>query len=137
MANSKIKTPTPVAASAAPAGGDTVFVAYNSPVGIKFPMPDGRKVLIEGNAAHLRGKEKGTLPIGGFGLTRIAKSDWAYIVKTYGGSIDFTSGRLFAQDSRARAEDEAGEKSATRHGLEPVDTSRTNTKPIKASELGF
>ena len=41
---------------------DTVMVALNRTTGISFPMPDGRKVLIEGNAASLRGKEKGVLP---------------------------------------------------------------------------
>ena len=44
---------------------DTVMVALNRTTGIMFPMPDGRKVLIEGNAAGLRGKEKGVLPVGG------------------------------------------------------------------------
>ena len=29
---------------------DTVMVALNRTTGITFPMPDGRKVLIEGNA---------------------------------------------------------------------------------------
>ena len=60
---------------------DTVMVALNRTTGITFPMPDGRKVLIEGNAASLRGKEKGVLPVGAFGLTRVNADDWAYIDK--------------------------------------------------------
>ena len=56
---------------------DTVMVALNRTTGISFPMPDGRKVLIEGNAASLRGKEKGVLPVGAFGLTRVNADDWA------------------------------------------------------------
>ena len=80
---------------------DTVMVALNRTTGITFPMPDGRKVLIEGNAASLRGKEKGVLPVGAFGLTRVNADDWAYIEKTYGPHMEiFKSGLIFAQGRR-------------------------------------
>ena len=79
----------------------TVVVALNRAIGIQFAMPDGRKVLINGNAAHLRGKEKGVLPVGGFGLTTIAAEDWEYIKKTYGGMEVFENGLLFAAERKA------------------------------------
>ena len=83
---------------------DTVMVALNRATGITFPMPDGRKVLIEGNAASLRGKEKGVLPVGAFGLTRVNADDWAYIEKTYGPHMEiFKSGLIFAQARKADA----------------------------------
>lgn len=46
----------------------TVTVALNRATGIQFLMPDGRRVVINGNAVDLRGREKGVLPVGAFGL---------------------------------------------------------------------
>ena len=119
---------------------DTVMVALNRTTGITFPMPDGRKVLIEGNAASLRGKEKGVLPVGAFGLTRVNADDWAYIEKTYGPHMEiFKSGRIFAQARKADAVDEADERAELRNGLEPVDVEndpKAQTEPLQ-SKVGF
>lgn len=112
---------------------DTVMVALNRTTGIMFPMPDGRKVLIEGNAASLRGKEKGVLPVGAFGLTRVNADDWAYIEKTYGPHMEiFKSGLIFAQARKADAVDEADERAELRHGLEPVDVAKAQTEHSRA-----
>lgn len=119
---------------------DTVMVALNRTTGITFPMPDGRKVLIEGNAAGLRGKEKGVLPVGAFGLTRVNADDWAYIEKTYGPHMEiFKSGLIFAQARKADAVDEADERAELRNGLEPVDVENDHgaqTEPLQ-SKAGF
>ena len=119
---------------------DTVMVALNRTTGIMFPMPDGRKVLIEGNAAGLRGKEKGVLPVGAFGLTRVNADDWAYIEKTYGPHMEiFKSGLIFAQARKADAVDEADERAELRNGLEPVDVEndpKAQTEPFQ-SKVGF
>ena len=119
---------------------DTVMVALNRTTGITFPMPDGRKVLIEGNAASLRGKEKGVLPVGAFGLTRVNADDWAYIEKTYGPHMEiFKSGLIFAQARKADAVDEADERAELRNGLEPVDVKndpKAQTEPLQ-SKAGF
>lgn len=112
----------------------TVVVALNRAIGIQFAMPDGRKVLINGNAAHLRGKEKGVLPVGGFGLTTIAADDWAYIKKTYGRMEIFENGLIFAAERKADAAAEAAEKANLRHGLEPVDPEKTATRPNTGKE---
>ncbi len=112
----------------------TVVVALNRAIGIQFAMPDGRKVLINGNAAHLRGKEKGVLPVGGFGLTTIAAEDWEYIKKTYGGMEVFENGLLFAAERKADAVDMADERAALRHGIEPVDPENTATRPNDGKE---
>lgn len=119
------------AQKAAPAGAvDTVVVALNRASGIVFPMPDGRRVIINGNAAHLRGKEKGILPVGGYGLTTIARADWEFIEKTYGPSMKiFESGLIFAADRKANAVDMADERVELRHGLEPLDPEKTQTRP--------
>lgn len=110
---------------------NTVVVALNHPQGISFALPDKRRVTIVGNAAHLRGKGKGTLPVGGFGLNVIDAGDWEYIRKTYGNMTIFKSGLIFAQTSKEHAEDEAAEKDDTRHGREPVDPAKTNTEEAK------
>lgn len=111
-----------------------VTVALNRATGIRFPLPDGRTVLINGNAAHLRGREKGVLPVGGFGLTTIAADDWAYIKKTYGRMEIFENGLIFAAERKADAADEAAEKANLRHGLEPADPEKTATRPNTGKE---
>ena len=113
---------------------DTVMVALNRASGIVFPMPDGRKVLVEGNAASLRGKEKGVLPVGAFGLTRINAVDWASVEKTYGPHMEiFRSGLIFAQARKADAVDEADERAELRNGLEPVSVEEARTKPLESA----
>lgn len=123
------------ATQAAQANGKAmVTVALNRAIGIQFAMPDGRKVLINGNAAHLRGLEKGVLPVGGFGLTIIPAEDWEYIKKTYGGMEVFENGLLFAAERKADAVDMADERAALRHGMEPVDPENTATRPNDGKE---
>lgn len=111
---------------------DTVCVALNRPMGIKFPMPDGKTVTINGNSTHLIGKEKGELPIGAYGLTIIKESEWEYIIKTFGGMRIFTEGLCFATRRRHDAQDEAESRDDLRNGLEPVDVTKTETKEAGA-----
>lgn len=114
--------------AAAPAA-DTVVVALNRASGIVFTLPDGRRVTINGNAHHLRGKEKGILPVGAFGLTTIARADWEAIKKIYGKMKLFESGLIFAAERKADAVDMAEERAELRHGLEPIDPEKTQSKP--------
>lgn len=121
-------------AQAAKASGTAmVAVALNRATGIQFALPDGHKVLVNGHAAGLRGKEKGVLPVGAFGLTMVPAADWEYIKKTYGGMEIFQHGLIFAAERKADAADEAAEKAELRHGLEPVDPENTATKPDEAA----
>jgi hypothetical protein len=120
----------PVQSASAP-----VFIALCHPTGIKFSLPGGKTVLIKGNAHHLRGREKGILPVGGFGLTSVDKADWEEIKRVYGRMEIFKSGLIFAQDSRAKATDESGEKAELRHGREPVDPATTNTEAVNLSDI--
>lgn len=113
-------------------GTAMVAVALNRATGIQFAMPDGRKVIVNGNAASLRGKEKGVLPVGAYGLTMVPASDWEYIRKTYGGMEIFQHGLIFAAGRKADAADEAAEKAELRHGIEPVDPESTATRPDEA-----
>ena len=120
-------------AQAAKASGTAmVAVALNRATGIQFALPDGRRVLVNGNAASLRGKEKGILPVGAYGLTMVPAADWEYIKKTYGGMEIFQHGLIFASERKADAADEAAEKAELRHGIEPIDPESTATKPDEA-----
>jgi hypothetical protein len=113
-----------------------VFVALCHPTGIKFSLPGGKTVLIKGNAHHLRGREKGVLPVGGFGLTPVDQADWEEIQRVYGRMEIFKNGMIFAQDSRAKATDESDEKAELRHGREPVDPATTHTEAVNVADLG-
>lgn len=100
---------------------DTVYVALNHPQGITFLLDEGKtRVTIEGNAANLKGKEGGVLPVGGYGLTEVDRALWERVKATYGHLPIFRHGLIFAQDSADKAKDEAKEKKETRHGREPV-----------------
>ena len=115
--------------------GRTVVVALNRAQGLDFPMPDGRIVSIAGSNAGLRGQMTGVLPIGEFGLTEIAESDWLYIAKTWGEWKLFKNGLIFAQTKAEDAKAEAKEKAEFRHGFEPIDPERgAKTEPMKGGE---
>lgn len=127
-ASSKVQT---APETAVPSGGEIVAVACNMPSGVEFPLPDGRSVVLNGNAVHLRGQEMGALPVGAYGITMVKKDDWEQIEKTYGNMAIFKNGLVFAQKKKDDAEAQAAEQAETRHGFEPVDPERTATKPAK------
>ncbi len=104
-----------------------VTVSYNSPQSMIFPVK-GKEIRINGNAEHLRGKEKGVIPIGRFGYTRIEEADWEAIVAVYGSMSIFKNGLIFAEKSKSRAEDRADEQAEFRHGREPVTEEEMRTK---------
>ena len=114
----------------------TVCVALNRPIGLKFDMPDGRVVEINGNGEPLRGKEQGILTPGSFGLTIINAEDWEYILKTYGHLKIFTNGFCFAARKKTDAEEEAENRDDLRNGLEPVDVKATKTKEATEQDKG-
>ena len=99
---------------------DMVFVALNQPYSQTFVLAGGREVTLSGNAASLQGKDKGPLPVGAFGLTRISRDDWEEIARVYSGLAIFKKGLIFASDSRDEFESEALNREDTRHGLEPL-----------------
>ncbi len=107
-----------------------VTVSYNSPQSIVFTV-NGKEIRINGNAEHLRGKEKGVIPIGRFGYTRIDEADWEAIVAVYGSMAIFKNGLIFAEKLKSRAEDRADEQAEFRHGREPVTEDEMRTKELK------
>lgn len=107
-----------------------VVVAYNSPRGIIFNL-DGHKVLVKGNAEHLRGAEMGIIPVGRYGYTVMPASDWDQIKAVYGEMSMFKKGLIFSESNIPSAEARADEQEELRHGLEPVDVETTETEPVE------
>ena len=117
----RIPDPAPVVEPTQTTVSNTIVVALNYPLGITFDLSKERRVKLNGNAESLRGKDKGQLPVGAFGLTVIDRADWEEIKAKYGTMRLFRSGLIFVSDSKSNAEAEAEEKKETRHGLEAVD----------------
>lgn len=115
--------------------GDTVTVCSNYPRDLKFMVPDnfGRQVavVIKGNATNLRGKEKGIIPIGGYGVTTgVPKDAWEWILKHRPDDEFIKKGLVFATTA-AKARAAAKERAELRHGFEPADTKKANSRPYK------
>lgn len=108
---------------------ESVLVSLKHPQGIVFTMPDNRRVLVNGNAAHLRGLKKGILPSGGFGLTTVSRDDWDYIKKTYGSMSIFKNGLIFAGNDYASATDMQKDYDEIKSGMEPVSVG--NESPVE------
>lgn len=113
---------------------DTVCVALNHPFGIQYEMPDGRMVVLNGNATHLIGNDAKPLPVGAYGMTTIKAKDWEYIIANFGKQKIFTNGLCFATRKRADSQEEAENRDDLRHGFEPVDVKKTKTQPEKGKE---
>jgi hypothetical protein len=111
-------------------GKDMVTVAYNAARGIIFSL-NGKSIHINGSNIQLMGKEKGVIPVGQYGYTRIPAGDWEAIRKTYGSMEIFKNGLIFAEKSQDKAQGRAEEQAETRHGLEPVDPETTHTEEAK------
>jgi len=109
------------ATKTATAVSDSVVIGLNCAYGIEFDISGNRTVRINGNAEGLRGKDKGHIPVGGFGLTVVKRADWEEIKKRYHHMRVFRSGLLSESTSKTEAEEEAEERKDTRHGLEPID----------------
>lgn len=115
---------------------DTVCVCANVPHDIKFTVPDssGRVqiITIKGNGNHLKGLDRGVLPIGAYGITaNVPAAAWDYIKTAYYDNRAIRSGLIFAVEaSKARAA--AKERKDLRNGLEPVEPKKArNSEPFR------
>ena len=116
---------------------NTVVVCFNSPYSIEFIIRENsgldKKVTINGNATHLKGKDKGVLPLAGaHGLTfGVLKEDWEQIKHLYGTMGIFRNGLIWAEETSARAADSVKEKKNVANGFEPIDTAKqASTEPV-------
>lgn len=118
----------------------TVFVAMNYPHNVKFTVPDRDGMMCEvelvGNAAELRGKKMGILPVGAYGITEIGADAWTYIKTKYAGLPLIRNGLIFATERSERyAEAAAAERKDIRNGYEPVDPEQAVTEPVDKTDV--
>ncbi|MGJ8524336.1 hypothetical protein LMG33818_000044 [Halomonadaceae bacterium LMG 33818] len=110
----------------------TVHVRANLPRGHVFRLKSGKEIRINGNANHLIGMEKGILPIGQYGITEMPVTDWEAIKAEFGKTRLLKEGLVFAQDTAAKARDQANEQEELRHGLEAADKTSGVTREAPA-----
>ena len=114
---------------------DTVCVCANVPHDIKFSVPDNsgrmQTITIKGNGNHLKGLDRGILPIGAYGITtNVPAEAWDYIKTAYCDNRAIRNGLIFAVEaSKARAA--AKERKDLRNGLEPIEPKKArNSEPF-------
>lgn len=103
-----------------------VKVYCKLPNGIRYDLPDGRRVRLSG----FYGDERSPLQVSGlpgrdtvmgFGVTMIEADDWEQIVKDHGKSAAHMNGLIFAAKDDKSGASEAREKEEEKTGLEPYD----------------
>ena len=111
---------------------NTVYVYANLPHGQRFRLPGGVEVRLQGYPVSKLRDENGTpLPAGQYGITEVGADAWAEVERVYGKLAVMQSGVIFAAPSREVGDAIAAERAGLRHGLEPVDPTKTATKPAK------
>lgn len=111
--------------------GETVVICSNYPHDIKYRVPDktGRmhEFVFHGNAVNLRGKDKGVLPVGAFGITTgVPKDAWEWIKEHRPDDELIKKGYIFAS-TEADARSAVMERAGMRNGYEPIDPAAGNT----------
>lgn len=104
--------------------GETVVVCLNYPRDLKFMVPNKNglmePIVIRGNATNLKGKDKGIIPIGAYGITTgVPKDAWEWILKHRPDDEVIKKGLMFAS-TPDKARDAVRERQGLRHGYEPV-----------------
>lgn len=120
---------TPPAESAVKKVSKPVKVFCKLPSGIKYDLPDGRRVRFVGMYGDQRSDLQvsglpGLQSVMGFGVTTIEADDWAQIVKDHGKSLAHVNGLIFAAKDDRSGLSEAREKEGEKTGLEPYDPSK-------------
>ena len=115
--------------------GDTVVVLLNYPRDVKFMVPDGRgkmhAIIINGNAGNLKGKDKGVIPVGAYGVTTgVPTGAWEWIKKHHCDNPLLLKGLMFTSDAY-KARKAAEERQELRHGFEPVNPEKGKSRPYK------
>lgn len=112
-----------------------VFVCSHLARGVRFDMPDGRKVTITGVNDVLRGKEHGKLIVGGGVYTKMAADDWEYISKKYADLTMVKKGMIYVERNARNARAAIKERSELRNGFEPINPEKTITKEASAATI--
>lgn len=107
-----------------------VVVCLNHAHSIVFEVGD-RKIKVNGTNENLRGQREGILAVGRFGHTVMDAQDWEAICKKYGSMAIFRNNLIFSANDTASAKAQEKELKDTRHGMEPVDVTKTASKEGK------
>lgn len=99
---------------------DGVYVVYcKLPCGYSFPMPDGRKVVL--NGSNHKNADDQPLTIVGYGRTEVAVADWEWIAGTYAALKVFDENNpiIFAAEDKASGDAMAKEVGpSVKNGME-------------------
>lgn len=107
-----------------------VVVCLNLAHSLIFELGE-RKIKINGTNENLRGKSEGVLAVGKYGHTIIDSQDWDAIKEKYSSMAIFKNNLIFSANDTASANAKEKELKDMRHGLEPVDPSKTTSKADK------
>lgn len=92
------------------ASSEGVYVIYcKLPCGYSFPMPGGRKVVL--NGSNHKNDDGQSLTISGYGRTEVAASDWEQIMEVYSALKVFDENNpiIFAAEDKKAGDDIARE----------------------------
>ena len=106
---------------------DTVTLCLNYPQDLELAIPTSKgtieRIILNGNNAHLRGKEKGINPVGAYGVTpNVPRAAWEWFCKNYPEFWLIKEHLLFCatKDDKYSVEAETDERKALRNGFEPA-----------------
>lgn len=106
---------------------DTVTLCLNYPQDLELAIPTSKgtieRIILNGNNAYLRGKEKGINPVGAYGVTpNVPRTAWEWFCKNYPEFWLIKEHLLFCatKDDKYSVEAETDERKALRNGFEPA-----------------
>mgnify|MGYP001032383655 CR=1 FL=1 len=106
---------------------DTVTLCLNYPQDLELAIPTSKgiieRIILNGNNAYLRGKEKGINPVGAYGVTpNVPRAAWEWFCKNYPEFWLVKEHLLFCatKDDKYSVEAETDERKALRNGFEPA-----------------
>lgn len=103
----------------------TLCLNYPQDLELAIPTSKGtiERIILNGNNAHLRGKEKGINPVGAYGVTpNVPRAAWEWFCKNYPEFWLIKEHLLFCatKDDKYSVEAETDERKALRNGFEPA-----------------
>lgn len=90
-----------------------VTVACKLPQGLDIPLPDGRRVKLNGRASAFN--------VADHGMTQVSEADWAGVLTLYSQAKWLTSEAVFALKDPSSAADKATERQGVDAGFDPID----------------
>lgn len=103
---------------------DTVCICANIPFDLRFDYLDDngkmQSLTVKGNGSHLRGLDRGILPVGAYGITaNVPKAVWNKVKAVHRDNRAIKNGLIFATEA-SKAAAATKERKDLRNGLEPI-----------------